>query len=252
MHSINCAEKNIKLASKLYDNRSWARAHTFTTHTYDVRLCVRVRHSHIALNMRGKSRQKIFYICSAAVNAYVQWCNLSIRHPHRIWQGAERIRMRPRSFSHKSIKMYTFVRTALVRSKPVAHVRWMNQKSWISNHTCRCNHRSEEIEILDGEKIWLELIKRHSPVCHQMSFCGVAIVHTEHTHPCVKMLCVDFRLNFSWWLCTVEVVPRYQFFEIMQSSSMRNIGAKSFGFNIEQIEWSNRMDLIAFSNNKSG
>lgn len=37
----------------------------------------------------------------------------------------------------------------------------------------------------------------------------------------------------------------------MESSSMRNIGAKSFGFNIELIKWSNRMDLIAFSNNKS-
>lgn len=31
---------------------------------------------------------------------------------------------------------------------------------------------------------------------------------------------------------------------------MRNIGAKNFGFNIELMKWSNRMDLIAFSNNK--
>lgn len=36
----------------------------------------------------------------------------------------------------------------------------------------------------------------------------------------------------------------------MQSSLMKNIGAKNFGYNVKLMKWSNRMDLLAFSNNK--
>lgn len=31
---------------------------------------------------------------------------------------------------------------------------------------------------------------------------------------------------------------------------MRSVGSKSFGFKIELMKWSNRMDLLAFSNEK--
>lgn len=36
----------------------------------------------------------------------------------------------------------------------------------------------------------------------------------------------------------------------MNSASMRSVGSKSFGFKIELMKWSNRMDLLAFSNEK--
>lgn len=36
----------------------------------------------------------------------------------------------------------------------------------------------------------------------------------------------------------------------MNTSSMRSVGSKGFSFKIELMKWSNRMDLLAFSNEK--
>lgn len=148
------------------------------------------------------------------------------------------IRMGPRSLWLKyKITLFSDISFSL---KSVKYSRRVNGK--IHLNTTR---NPRKIRYLTKKNLLRTLNDTHLT---DVSFCRVAIVHTEHTHRCVKMLVYIFLVWIFLDSCRSQFAVS---FKTMESSSMRNIGAKSFGFNIELIKWSNRMDLIAFSNNKS-
>lgn len=212
-----------------------------STHSQAIVYWTWVWHSHIASNMRGKSRQKILHLfCSCqSVRSMLQIVFLVSASTQPFDKAQTWIRMGPRSLWLKyTITLFLEISFSL---KSVKHFRRLNAKIHLNTTIY-----TRKIRYLTKKKTCLELIERCSSDRCVILQCRNCAYGTHSS--CVKMLVYIFLVWIFLDSCRSQFAVS---FKTMESSSMRNIGAKSFGFNIELIKWSNRMDLIALSNNKS-